>query len=183
MKKLILTAAILGLTGGAYAGEAFRTLAAQAPAATAALSVPAPEQAAVSAAEPAGQAYEALAGLFESGQDVQLYELVQQDYPNGYAVDLITADSSGGFKRGGGLINITGYYDLARPATKFAATCTLLGRGYKGSDYDDSIALMKLKPVNSGGAINVEIKRNGSRLILKAANLPEGTGYGLVITE
>ena len=183
MKIFVLMAALSGLGGGAYAGEALKTLAAQAPEAALSLSVPAPEKAAAGAAEADKRDYAALSGLFEAGQYIQLYELAQPEYPDGYSVDLITSDGSGVLKRGGGLVRITGYYDLARPATKFAAACTLAGRKYKGSDYDDSIASMKLRQVNSDKTITVEVKKNGDQLILKAAGLPEGTGYALVRLE
>ncbi|MCX5784181.1 MAG: hypothetical protein NTX59_00675 [Elusimicrobia bacterium] len=183
MKRLIMIVFVSGLAGGASANDAFKTLAVQASAATAPLSIPAPLRAALTAREADKQAYDTLSRLFESGEYVQLYELVRQDYPNGYAVDLITSDEHGELKRVGGLIKITGYYNLARPATKFAASCMLMGLSYKGSDYNDSIAVMKLRPVYSGNTVNVEIKRNGKQMILKAANLPEGTGYGLVLAE
>ena len=156
---------------------------AQAQAAAADLIVPSPSRAALTAGEADKQAYDTLSQLFERGQYVQLYELVRQDYPNGYAMDLITSDKQGELKRGGGHINITGYYDFAQPEAKFAASCTLMGLNYKGSDYNDSIAVMKLRPVYSGNTINVEIKRNGKQIILKAENLPGGTGYGLVSAE
>ena len=58
-----------------------------------------------------------------------------------------------------------------------------MGLNYKGSGYSDSLAVMKLTRPNSYGAITVEVKRNGKQLILKAAGLPEGIGYGLILAE
>ena len=183
MKIIIMTAVMLGMTGGVYANEALKALAAQAPAEAVSVSAAAPSHAAVTAEEADKQAYDTMAGLFKSGQDVQLSELVSPDYPNGYAVQLITADEHGALKRGGGSITITSHYDLAGPTVYFSAACTLMGLGYKGSDYNDTTTALTLRQVISGNGINIEIKRNGDRIIFKAANLPEGTGYGLLVTE
>ncbi len=182
MKKLIIMVLMAGLTGGAYAGEALKALAAQAPAAYAGPAVGAPARAALTPGQKDMMTYAGLAGLYNNGQPVQLSELVSPDYPGGYNIELLTADKYAKFTRGGAHIKITGHYDFVGPVVYFSADFALAGAEYKGSGYSDDTPLIMLKPVNSSGAMNIEIKKNGAQLILKATGLPEGTGYG-ILTE
>ncbi len=179
MKKLMILVLVSGITGGAYAAEALKTLAAQAPAAAAGPAAGAPARVTLTAGENGKRTYAALAGLFESGQAVPLSELVSPDYPDGYDLELLTADINARLDRGAGHIKITGHYDFVGPVVYFSAELALAGKGYQGTGYSDGTAVMALKPA-AGAAVSAEIRQNGGRLILKAAGLPGGTGYALL---
>ncbi|MCX5784151.1 MAG: hypothetical protein NTX59_00525 [Elusimicrobia bacterium] len=182
MKKIMMMAVMLGLTGGAYANDALETLAAQAPAANASPIVPAPAKAVLSAAEVNKQAYDILAGLFESGHYISLDSLA--DTPS-HAVDLITVAKTGEVNRdSSGDIQVDkveiGYHGLVQPTPIYNVLCTLMGRSYYKGD-TGSTSLMTLS--RPSATVTVEIKQNGKYEILKVTGLEDGIGYGLVSNE
>ena len=182
MKKLMMVAVMLGLTCGAYANDALETLAAQAPAATASPSVPAPVKAALSAAEVNKQAYDILAGLFESGHYISLASLADS---SSHPVDLITVAKTGEVDRdASGNIQVDtmeiGYHGLVQPTPIYNVLCRLMGRAYyKGNTGPTSLMTLS----RPSGNVTVEIKQNGKYEILKVTGLAEGIGYGLVSNE
>ena len=182
MKKLMMAAVMLGLTGGASAEDALKTLAAQATAETASASVSAPARAALTEGEVNKQAYDTMAGLFESGQDISLDSMADSHY---YPVDLITIAQTGEVNRdASGNIQVEkveiGYHGLVQAVPAYNVSCRLMYRLYfKGSI--GPTALMTLSRPTA--TVTVEIKQNGKYKILKVTGMPEGTGYGLVLRE
>ncbi|MCX5784186.1 MAG: hypothetical protein NTX59_00700 [Elusimicrobia bacterium] len=182
MKKLMMAAVMLGLTGGASAEDALKTLAAQATAETASASVSAPAKAALTEGEVNKQAYDTMAGLFASGHDISLDSLADSHY---YPVDLITVSKTGEVKRDdSGNIQVEkvelGYHGLVQAAPVYNVSCRWMFRIY----YKDSTGPTALLTLSRPTAnVTIEIKQNGKYKILKVTGMPDGTGYGLVLRE
>ncbi|MFA6434211.1 MAG: hypothetical protein WCW52_05900 [Elusimicrobiales bacterium] len=197
MRKVIFTAVMLCLAGGAYAGEAMDSLT-EAVVGTGTgkteIAVPAPVGPALTDAQVKEQAYAKLAGLFEKGKTVSILENIGAACRS-FGVDLITAVEKGGLEREGAALDFcekdNSYHDLVPSAPVYDVYFKI---GYDNSksywDYDVSGG-KSITLANLIQQATVEVKRNGKYLILKTvisptlsdSQDPVRTGYGLISQE